>query len=119
MNAPQGSWSKFLLSIEGRVTRSQYWACSLGITVPLLVLAVALNRSIGRMEPAWILLIFGIWPLWIVAIKRWHDRDKSGWWMLIALVPIIGQFWQLIENGFLRGTSGPNRYGPDPLAGEI
>ena len=36
-------------------------------------------------------------PAILVYIKRWHDRDKSGWWMLIMLVPIIGSIWLLID----------------------
>ncbi len=55
-----------------------------------------------------------IWMKLAVDIKRWHDRDKSGWWVLITLVPVIGGLWQLIECGFLDGTQGPNRYGPSP-----
>jgi uncharacterized membrane protein YhaH (DUF805 family) len=51
-----------------------------------------------------------------VAVKRYHDRNKSGWWVLIVFVPVIGGLWYLIECGFLRGTPGPNNYGPDPLA---
>jgi uncharacterized membrane protein YhaH (DUF805 family) len=47
-----------------------------------------------------------------IGIKRFHDRDKSGWWVLIAFVPIIGWIWYLIECGFLPGTDGPNRYDP-------
>ena len=49
-------------------------------------------------------------------VKRWHDRGKSGWWVLIALIPLVGPIWAIIETGFLPGTSGPNEYGPDPLA---
>ena len=51
-------------------------------------------------------------PSIIVYIKRFHDRDKSGWWVLIGLIPIIGAIWLLIELGFLKGTDGPNRFGP-------
>ena len=79
-----------------------------------------------------------------VATKRLHDRDKSAWWLLVFyLLPAvlagtgagvtlatdswlgIGLFgavasaigiWAFIELGCLRGTPGPNRYGPDPLA---
>jgi uncharacterized membrane protein YhaH (DUF805 family) len=51
-----------------------------------------------------------------VFAKRWHDRDKSGWWSLILLVPFIGSIWALVECGCLPGTEGPNRYGADPLA---
>jgi uncharacterized membrane protein YhaH (DUF805 family) len=53
-------------------------------------------------------------PCILVHIKRWHDRDKSGWWMLILFVPIIGAIWFLIELGFLPGTPGPNRFGQPP-----
>jgi uncharacterized membrane protein YhaH (DUF805 family) len=55
-----------------------------------------------------------LWPALAVSIKRWHDRDHSGWWVLIALVPVVGWAWMLVANGFLAGTDGPNRYGPPP-----
>jgi uncharacterized membrane protein YhaH (DUF805 family) len=69
----------------------------------------------------------GFWVLYIIAvaflvvaglavqIKRWHDRNKSGWWVLISLIPLIGPIWAIIETGFLPGTPGPNDHGPDPL----
>ena len=57
-----------------------------------------------------------VWPALAVSVKRWHDRDRSGWWVLLNLVPVIGWLWALIDNGFLRGTAGPNRFGEDPLA---
>ena len=50
-------------------------------------------------------------------VKRWHDRDKSGWFVLVNFIPFIGTIWALVELGFLRGTMGPNRFGPDPLGG--
>ncbi len=64
---------------------------------------------------AWIIYavvgILGIWVGLAVSVKRWHDRNKSGWWVLIVLIPIIGGIWALIELGFLPGTEGPNAYG--------
>ena len=60
--------------------------------------------------------IAAIYPMLAVYAKRWHDRDKSGWWTLIGLVPFIGAIWLLVECGILEGTRGPNSYGPDPLA---
>ena len=60
--------------------------------------------------------VFSFWAGLCVAIKRYHDRGKSGWWILIMLVPIVGGIWYFIETGCLRGTDGPNAYGPDPLA---
>jgi uncharacterized membrane protein YhaH (DUF805 family) len=66
-----------------------------------------------------VILAFGVLVNWIslaIAVKRYHDRDKSGWWVLIIFLPVIGALWYLIECGFLRGTDGNNDYGPDPLA---
>jgi uncharacterized membrane protein YhaH (DUF805 family) len=65
-----------------------------------------------------VFLIFGVVVTWnslAVAVKRYHDRDKSGWWVLIIFVPVIGGLWYLIECGFLRGSEGHNNYGRDPL----
>ncbi len=47
--------------------------------------------------------------------KRYHDRNKSAWWVLIILVPVVGPIWNFIECGFLPGTAGSNQFGPDPL----
>jgi uncharacterized membrane protein YhaH (DUF805 family) len=54
-------------------------------------------------------------PSWAGAIKRCHDRGKSGWWLLVSFVPIVGFLWSFVELGCLRGTDGANEYGGDPL----
>jgi uncharacterized membrane protein YhaH (DUF805 family) len=46
-------------------------------------------------------------------VKRCHDRDYSGWFVLLYFVPLV-QFWLIVELLFLRGTRGPNRFGSDP-----
>jgi uncharacterized membrane protein YhaH (DUF805 family) len=56
-----------------------------------------------------------IWISLALQVKRWHDRDKSGAWVFIGFIPLIGPIWALVECGFLRGTVGPNRYGNDPI----
>lgn len=62
------------------------------------------------------LLVIIICPVAIIVqVKRWHDRNKSAWWVLINLIPYIGFFWTFIECGFIKGTKGENRYGEDPL----
>ena len=85
-------------------------------------------------------LIFGLWFLAATTTKRLHDRDRNGWWFvvffaaptllgsissgideliaadLLALVAVILNLWGIVELVFLRGTSGPNRFGSDPLA---
>ena len=51
----------------------------------------------------------------IVQIKRWHDLNRSGVWVLVNFIPVFGPLWTLIYCGFLKGTDGENQYGLDPL----
>lgn len=60
-------------------------------------------------------ILFSWWIGLAILVKRWHDRDKSGFMVFILLIPVIGFLWTLIEVGFLPGTVGPNRYGQDQL----
>ena len=60
-------------------------------------------------------IIAMIWSGICVGVKRCHDRNKSGWFILIQLVPLVGPIWYFVELGCLRGTIGPNRFGEDPL----
>jgi uncharacterized membrane protein YhaH (DUF805 family) len=45
-------------------------------------------------------------------VARLHDRGHSAWWLLWILLPLVGVIVLLVQNGFLRGDGGPNRYGP-------
>ena len=59
-----------------------------------------------------------LWPALAITAKRWHDRNRSAWWILINLVPVIGSLWTFVECGLMPGTAGPNRYGPAPAPGD-
>jgi uncharacterized membrane protein YhaH (DUF805 family) len=115
------------------------------IIVLLLLLVLVMIRE-QRFEVAGltviILIILYIPLIWIglaIGAKRLHDRDKSAWWLLVfyALPGILSTagneieglgfiilhiisfgitVWAFVELGCLRGTRGPNRYGPDPLS---
>lgn len=110
-------WAWLFFSFEGRINRAKFW---LGIVILWAVVWIlALIAAAANSGFLWglvgILGIVLIWPSLALSIKRWHDRNKSGWWVLIGLVPIIGGLWALIETGILPGTIGPNEYGIDPL----
>ncbi len=62
-----------------------------------------------------ILWVLFIYPGVCVIGKRLHDRDKSAWWYLIVLVPLVGGIWLLVQCAFLEGTRGPNRFGSAPV----
>lgn len=54
----------------------------------------------------------------MVGVKRLHDIDKSGWWMLLLFVPIVGALALFVMNGFIAGTPHANRFGEPPSADE-
>jgi len=131
MARPTGElMTNLLFGFRGRITRAKFWLVALAIFVVELILFAALvGNAAMRANPqaalaaigpvaGIVFLIFAVVVTWIslaVAVKRYHDRDKSGWWLLIIFVPVIGGLWYLIECGFLRGSEGHNNYGPDPL----
>jgi len=123
----------FLFSFEGRVRRRDFWLFFLFMIFCYGGLVWALSEhvyTIDRTEESFgifygmhvvrhnfLVSLLGLAALWAklaVTVKRWHDRDKSGWWILINLVPVIGWVWQVIECGFFDGSPGPNRFGPSP-----
>ena len=110
------SMTEFLFSFEGRIGRQTFW---LKFVLPVFIVAIVVAVIDGLIGLGSILVIIFqlaiLWPSIAVYAKRWHDRDKSGWWTLIALVPIIGGIWMLVECGFLKGTTGSNRFGEDPV----
>jgi uncharacterized membrane protein YhaH (DUF805 family) len=109
---------QLFFGFRGRLSRRQFWLYGVLALLGLAVLGQGL-LGIARVRAHTADLIVNlllVWPALAVSVKRWHDRDKSGWWVLVNLVPVIGWIWALIDNGFRRGSAGPNRFGEDPLS---
>jgi uncharacterized membrane protein YhaH (DUF805 family) len=111
-------YSEFLFSAEGRVSRSQFW---LKWVLPYIVVTILLFLVVGLILPQTLAsIVFGVyslaalWPSIAIYIKRAHDRGRSGWFILLGLVPILN-IWVLVELLFLPGTAGANAYGIDPV----
>ena len=65
-----------------------------------------------------LLIILGLLiPSLAAGVRRLHDTDRSGWWLLIAFIPLVGAIVLLVFF-VLEGNKGDNRFGPDPYAGE-
>lgn len=123
-------WKYLLTNFSGRISRTKFWVgvavvVAIGAIYAALIRALGLNgldpssnfASFGVRTAA--TFVFGLVVYYIalaVCAKRWHDRGKTGWWSLIAIVPVIGTIWILVELGILEGDRGANQYGPDPLA---
>jgi len=117
----------------GRSRRMEYWMFQLFIVLVYAALMVAILMSgggveVGEAEAApgpLVLMIFVVASIWAIAtviptfaltIRRLHDTNRSGFWILIGFVPIVGGlvllYFMLIE-----GTRGPNLFGVDPKEG--
>lgn len=115
LTEPMPPW-RLWLDPRGRIDRRSFWLHGVLALAGLSLLLTAL-LDIARLPPArvseWVGLLLS-WPTIAVSAKRWHDRDRSGWWVLLLLIPLVGVLWLLLDNGFVRGTPGRNRYGEPP-----
>ena len=105
---------------SGRSRRKEYWMFVLGVLIAAIVLGIiegilGLSGMVGgAYGPLTLLLVLAvIVPSIAVQVRRFHDQDKSGWFVLLALIPFIGGLVVLVFM-LLEGTKGPNRFGPDP-----
>jgi uncharacterized membrane protein YhaH (DUF805 family) len=112
------SLPQFLLSASGRVSRSQFW---LRWALPLIVVTVIIEVLLFMVLDPWTAMVIMnlymlavLWPSIAIYIKRAHGRGRSGWFILLFLVPILN-IWVFVELLFLPGTAGNNNYGPDPI----
>ncbi|EGR0692688.1 DUF805 domain-containing protein [Vibrio parahaemolyticus] len=138
------STKELLFSFHGRIDRKAYWIWN----VIYYISIIGFGAGISKLFPAFSYLLLPIFLLVLlipdlaITTKRWHDRDKSIYWLglniplvigriatpmtspmaqepstpqlFIASISLICGLWILIECGFLKGTSGPNKYGSEP-----
>jgi uncharacterized membrane protein YhaH (DUF805 family) len=113
------------VGFDGRIGRGTWW---LGQLIGLMILGAAMaaigmaahsaedssKPGLGIIGIAGITYIICLVINVSVSVKRYHDRDKSGWWLFVVFIPLAGGIWQLIELGFCSGDDAPNRFGPPP-----
>lgn len=104
-----------LFSFKGRINRARYWMYLIPLNLIWIFGVIVDVSTVGKLG-GWYLIttIITLWPSLAISIKRCHDRNKSGWFVLVAIVPLLN-LWYVVEIGFLAGTIGDNRFGPDPL----
>ena len=109
------------VGFDSRATRSEYWYWTLFmilLTIATSVIDIAILGASQFSPVTTIASLATFLPALAVSIRRLHDLDRTGWWVLLALIPLIGAII-LIVWFCMRGTVGPNRFGPDPLEGKV
>ena len=108
---------------RGRASREEYWYFTLFhvmitaiLTLVDLFLLGSSERGIGLLSLAYTILVF--LPGITVSVRRLHDTNRSGWWLLISFIPLLGAllllYWYIGE-----GTPGENQYGLNPKQPEL
>jgi uncharacterized membrane protein YhaH (DUF805 family) len=115
---------KGYFDFSGRASRSEYWFWTLFVVIGTM-LTIILDETLfpayhltpdeasGPIYVTFALLTF--FPSFAVYVRRIHDVNRSGWWILIS-VTIIGILFPLLYWSVKKGTEGPNRFGDDPLS---
>ncbi|MFC8732219.1 DUF805 domain-containing protein [Luteimicrobium sp. NPDC057192] len=105
-------------NFTGRARRSEYWWFTLAAFVVYVVLG-SLGRASSIFTVLYLLVALALLvPSLAVGVRRLHDTDKSGWFILLALVPLVGGIVLLVFYA-TAGTDGPNRFGPSPKAAPV
>jgi uncharacterized membrane protein YhaH (DUF805 family) len=103
---------KNYVGFSGRARRTEYWMFALISFVITVVLGI-IDRMIGSNIPGYLYSLAVLLPALAVGARRLHDTGKSGWLMLLVLIPIIG--WIALLVFFVSaGNVGSNAYGADP-----
>jgi uncharacterized membrane protein YhaH (DUF805 family) len=111
---------------SGRSRRKEYWMFVLFqilLLVPLMLVffmttdwTAADGDPFGSILGASLIVLFALVffiPGLAVQVRRFHDQDKSGWFILLGFIPYLGGLILLVFM-CIEGTRGPNRFGPDP-----
>lgn len=108
---------------NGRSSRSQYWLYTLALC--LILMACTILDVVARIDPkgnalviTGIVYVAHLLPTIAVTVRRLHDTDRSGWWLLIACVPLVGLITLLVF-ACTPSTAGANRFGPQPQGNNV
>jgi uncharacterized membrane protein YhaH (DUF805 family) len=101
---------------DGRISRFTYIVKGQLILLVLTFLVASLDyflygdsSEIGPIFFVWWLV--SLWMQWAIAVKRAHDLNHTGWWLLWGMVPIVGQIYIFINLWFIKGSDGANSFG--------
>ncbi len=110
---------KRYVDFNGRARRREFWMFFLAnfvVSMGINILGSAVMNASAAQLPGAIYSLAVLLPALSIGARRLHDTGKSGWWLLIALVPLVGAIL-LIVFWATEGNKGQNSYGPDPKAG--
>ena len=101
-------------SAKGRLSRGRFWLQAAIVWALFYLVWNLLGPSAGA-PVVWLVNGAALAALVLLSIRRLHDRDYSGWWLVLAVVPVAGALWLVWQLAIRRGVAQGNRWGDDPL----
>ena len=111
----KGKYAQF----NGRASRTEYWTFTL-VNVAISIVLMLVERAFGGHGSGFLSTIFGfgvLIPGIAVLVRRLHDTDRSAWWILLGLIPLVNL--ALLAFMFFDGTQGTNQFGENPKSNVI
>ena len=112
--------TKKYVDFSTRASRKEYWLFFLFYLIACIILSI-IDMFVGTYhEESGYGLFSGIFilatflPYLAVTVRRLHDTGRTGWWLLLSIIPLFGLIWLIIVL-CLKGNDGENRFGADPL----
>lgn len=105
------------VDFNGRASRTEYWYFVLAVVIVDIITA-GIDNLIGFNGSgpiSWIVSLALLLPGLGVAVRRLHDIDKSGWWLLLGLIPLVGALILIFAYLIKPSQQGDNRFGPQPV----
>lgn len=118
MRQNQETFSDLFFSFEGRINRAKFWLYHVLILNTIYLTVYGFGGLIGGEQGLAIGSFIGwmviLWPGLALNIKRCHDFNRPGLFVLLGVIPVVNLFYAAMVL-FIKGTDGPNKYGHDPL----
>ena len=111
------------LSYEGRIGRRDFWISVAVMFAVAIAMSIVSSILASIYAPLAYLVsiasLLTIYPACAAYAKRWHDRGKSGWWTLVAFIPLVGSLYMLWELGIQPSIEETNAWGAKPVPAAI
>ncbi len=117
MNYYLSVWSNYA-QFNGRARREEFWHFVLFNAIAYIVMGMLMvvSFSFAILIGLYYLAVFI--PMLALSVRRMHDVGKSGWYILVSAIPLVGVIWYLVLL-CTAGEEGTNEYGPDPKAEQV
>lgn len=102
------------LRVKKRLSRGHFWLQAVVLWGVFYLLSTLLEPFEAGVL-VWLVNGVALAVLVSLCLQRLHDRNHTGWWLLVVFIPVLGALWLLWQLALRRGVPQENRWGPDPL----